>query len=158
MQSSSIDFLFEKINIINSNNKNTIIVENHIGSQIIDLLFFKPKKVLSAKILDKIEDVQTIEVVIIKVKVFKHYKNYFNRNIPYKITVLFNEKKISLIFFSKYTGYLEKIFPLEKEIYIKGKLELYNNNLQISHPEIIDEKILLNKKNYIKLFISRKKS
>ena len=107
--------------------------------------------------MDKIENIQTIEVVIIKVKVLKHYKNYFNRNIPYKITVLFNEKKISLIFFSKYTNYLEKIFPLEKEIYIKGKLELYNNNLQISHPEIIDEKFYPIKK-YIKVVYKQKKS
>ena len=61
MQSSSIDFLFEKINIINSNNKNILIVENHIGPQIIDLLFFKPKKVLSAKVLNKIESIHDIE-------------------------------------------------------------------------------------------------
>ena len=115
MQSSSIDFLFEKINIINSNSKNTIIVENHIGSQIIDLLFFKPKRVLSAVILDKIEDVQTIETVIIKVKVFKHYKNYFNRNIHIK-SPFYLMKKISN-FFSKYTGYLENISIRKRNIY-----------------------------------------
>ena len=41
--------------------KISIIVENHIGPQIIDLLFFKPKKVLSAKVLDKIESIQILK-------------------------------------------------------------------------------------------------
>ena len=77
MQSSSIDFLFEKINIINSNNKNILIVENHIGPQIIDLLFFKPKRVLSAKVLNKIESIQTIETVIIKVKNYQTLSKLF---------------------------------------------------------------------------------
>ena len=93
MQNSSIDFLFEKINIINSNNKNTIIVENHIGPQIIDLLFFKPKRFLSAKILDKIENIQTIEVVIIKVKLSNIIKIILIKNIPYKISLFYLMKK-----------------------------------------------------------------
>ena len=28
-------------------------------------------------------------------------------------------RKISLIFFSKYTGYLKKIYPLEEEVLLK---------------------------------------
>ena len=38
--------------------------------------------------------------------------NYFNKKVPYKISAIFNERKVSLIFFSKYTGYLKKIYCL----------------------------------------------
>ena len=80
--------------------------------------------------------------IIIKVKIIKYHQNYFNKKIPYKISSIFNDRKISLVFFSKYTGYLKKIYPLGKEIFIKGKLEFYNNNYQILHPEIVDEKFI----------------
>ena len=107
MQNSSIDFLFEKLSLLNNNPKNNSLFEIHVGPQIIDLLFFKPKKVLSAKVYDDLEKIEHADNVIIKVKVIKHYQNYFNRKVPYKISVLFNNKKVSLIF-SKYTGYLKK--------------------------------------------------
>ena len=43
------------------------------------------------------------------------------------------------------------------EIFIKGKLELYNNNLQISHPEIIDKKIINNKDSLHQVVYKQKK-
>ena len=157
MQNSSIDFLFEKLNVIYPNSKNNSLFESHIGPQIIDLLFFKPKKILSAKVLNKLEELEHENTVIIKIRVIKHHQNYFNRKVPYKISVLFNRKKISLIFFSKYTGYLKKIYPLEKDLFIKGKLDFYNNNLQITHPEKIDEKIIFNKKSLHQVVYKQKK-
>ena len=81
-----------KLNIL-TNNKYNHLLENHIGPQIIDLFFLNQKRILSAKIIDKIENIETIEVVIIKIKVFKHYQNYFNRNIPYKISMFYLMKK-----------------------------------------------------------------
>ncbi len=157
MQNSSIDILFEKLSLLNSNDKNNSLFESHIGPQILDLLFFKPKKILSAKVYNNLEKIEYMKNIIIKVKVIKHYQNYFNRKVPYKISVLFNNRKISLIFFSKFTGYLKKIYPLEEEIFIKGKLELYNNNLQISHPEIIDKKIINNKESLHQVVYKQKK-
>ena len=157
MQNSSIDFLFEKLSLLNNNPKNNSLFEIHVGPQIIDLLFFKPKKVLSAKVYDDLEKIEHADNVIIKVKVIKHYQNYFNRKVPYKISVLFNNKKVSLIFFSKYTGYLKKIYPLNEEVFIKGKLEVYNNNYQIPHPETIAPKLIRNKKSLHKVVYKQKK-
>ncbi len=157
MQNSSIDILFEKLSLLDNNVKNNSLFESHVGSQIIDLLFFKPKKILSAKVYKNLEEIAYTESIIIKVKVIKHYQNFFNRKIPYKISALFSNRKVSLIFFSKYTGYLKKIYPLEEEVFIKGKLELYNNNLQILHPEIVDKKIIMNKDSLHQVVYKQKK-
>ena len=86
------------------------------------IYFFKPKKVLSAKIYNNIEDIAYTESIIIKVKVIKHYQNFFNRKIPYKISAIFNNRKVSLIFFFKIYWLFKKIYPLEEEVFIKGKL------------------------------------
>ena len=51
MQNTSIDFLLKKISYLKLNDKYNLLLENHVGPQIIDLLFFKPKKILSAKFI-----------------------------------------------------------------------------------------------------------
>ena len=158
MQNTSIDFLFKKIIHLEPNNKYNHLLENHVGPQIIDLLFFKPKKILSAKIIDNLENIEDFSAIIIKVKIIKHYQNFFNRKVPYKISTLFNDKRISLVFFSKHTGYLRKIYPQEKEIFIKGKLEFYNNTYQILHPEIVDKKHISDKKSLHQVFYKQKKT
>ena len=157
MQNSSIEFLFEKLNILSNNTKKNSLFEEHIGQQVIDLLFFKPKKILSAKVFSDLEKIEYTTNIIIKVKVIKHYQNYFNKKVPYRIAVSCNNKKVTLIFFSKYTGYLKKFYPLSQEIFIKGKLELYNNNFQITHPEIINEKLIKNKKSLHEVVYKQKK-
>ena len=94
MQKSSIDILFEKLSLLNSNAKNNSLFESHVGPQILDLLFFKPKKILSAKVYNNLEKIEYMKNIIIKVKLIKHYQNYFNRKVTYKISVLFNNRKI----------------------------------------------------------------
>ena len=94
MQNSSIDILFEKLSLLNNNVKNNSLFESHVGSQIIDLLFFKPKKSLSAKVYNNLEKIEYMKNIIIKVKVIKHYQNFFNRKIPYKLSAIFSNRKV----------------------------------------------------------------
>ena len=44
MQNSSIDILFEKLSLLNSNDKNNSLFESHVGPQILDLLFLSLKR------------------------------------------------------------------------------------------------------------------
>ena len=93
MQNSSIEFLFEKLNILSNDAKKNSLFEEHIGQQVIDLLFFKPKKILSAKVFSDLEKIEYTTNIIIKVKVIKHYQNYFNKKVPYRIAVSCNKRK-----------------------------------------------------------------
>ena len=158
MQNSSIGFLLSEIKNIIPPLKNLSLVESHVGYKIIDLITFKPKKILSAKVCLEIETVSEGEDVIIDIIVLKHYQNYFNKKIPYKITALHKNHKVNLIFFSKYTGYLKKIFLENKKIMIKGKIENYKNSYQITHPEIIKATNLINNNVFLKVVYRQRKT
>ena len=62
--------------------------------------FIYLKKRLTSKIINFAKLVLT-KIFKIEIKILKHYPNYFNKRIPYKITALFKDQKLSLIFFSK---------------------------------------------------------
>ena len=148
MQNSSIDFFLQNIKKIQPPPKKLTLLEKHMGSLIIDFLMFKPSKLISARICKKIEDLEENNEVILEITILRHYQNYFNKKIPYKITSKFEGTNISLIFFSKFTAYLSKIFPINDKVFIKGKLENYKNNYQILHPQIVKKEVVLNK-NYL---------
>ena len=148
MQNSSIDFFLQNIKKIQPPPKKLTLLEKHMGSLIIDFLMFKPSKLISARICKKIEDLEENNEVILEITILRHYQNYFNKKIPYKITSKFEGTNISLIFFSKFTAYLSKIFPINDKVFIKGKLENYKNNYQILHPQIVKKEAVLNK-NYL---------
>ncbi|PPR25921.1 MAG: hypothetical protein CFH34_01216, partial [Alphaproteobacteria bacterium MarineAlpha9_Bin4] len=73
MQNSSIDFLLSEIASILPKEKHLSLIEKHIGKKIIDLIMFKPKKLLSAKLCSNLNNVKNNEDVIIEIKVVKHY-------------------------------------------------------------------------------------
>ena len=158
MQNSPIDFLLSEIKGIKPKLKNLSLIERHIGNKIIDLITFKPKKLLSAKVCFDIEKIPEGEEVIIEIKVLKHYQNYFNKKIPYKITSLHENHKVNLIFFSKFTGYLKKMFLENNKIMIKGKIEIYKNSYQITHPEIIEANKLIKNNIFLKVIYKQRKT
>ncbi len=158
MQNTSIDFLLSEIKDIQPKLKNLLLFESHIGKKIIDLITFKPKKAVISKVIDTLENIENYNSVIIKVKIIKHFQNYYNKRMPYKISVLFKGQEISLIFFSRFTGYLKKVYPINNYVYIKGKIEFYKNSYQVTHPEIINSDSLLNKKNLYQVIYKQKKN
>ena len=71
---------------------------------------------------------------------------------------MFKDQKVSLIFFSKFTGYLRKVYPENQNLFIRGRIELYKKNYQISHPEIINYNSLINNKVFLKVIYKQRKT
>ena len=137
MQNSSIKILLDPIEKIVINRKYAKILKDLIGDQIIDIVFYMPINFIFSSHCIKWEELSDKMNAILKVKIKSHFKNYRVKNSPYIITAIFDYKTINLIFFSKYTGYLKKVFPINSEILINGKVDIFNKKYQISHPEII---------------------
>ena len=131
MQNTSIKILFEQIDALISASKAKQLIKEHIGSRIKDLLHYIPYKIVSADNCLKWSELEDKKKVLIKVKVNKHYKNFKYRNAPYRISVIFDNKTLNLVFFSKFTGYLKDLYPENQIVYITGILAVYNKKFQI---------------------------
>ncbi len=146
MQSTSIFKLFEDIGPYIKNKKTRDVLLSSIGIKIINFLYYLPIKNIESIFCSKCDELKQDQNVIIRVYIKKHYNSYRIRGAPYKISVLFDNKLLYLIFFAKYTGYLKKLYPEGTYLYITGKVDVYKNKFQISHPTIINDQINSNKK------------
>ena len=91
MQNTSIKILLSEIKNLTPKIKKVDLVENHIGNKIVDLITFKPKRFIMAKVCDDTNSIIENQEMIFKIKVIKHYPNFYNRKLPYKIGALFND-------------------------------------------------------------------
>ena len=158
MQNTSINILLSEIKDLTPKVKKVDLIENHIGSNIVDLITFKPKRFIMAKVCNDTNSIVENQEMIFNIKVIKHYPNFYNRKLPYKIGALFKDQKVSLIFFSKFTGYLRKVYPENQNLFIRGKVEIYKRNYQILHPEIINSNSLVNNKVFLKVIYKQRKN
>ncbi len=156
MKNTSIKILFTDISEYISGKNTLKMLKENIGSKLIDLLFYIPYRLISAKYCYKWEELEENKKVAIKVRVIKHYRSFKYIKAPYRIIVSFDKKTLYLVFFSKYTSYLNKIYEENKIITITGTLAIYNKKFQILHPEIIKTESIIKSKNNIKLLYKQK--
>ena len=83
--------------------------------------------------LDKLEigKVLTIKALVLK------YNFPRIRNLPNTVICGEDNKKIKIVFFNSYEGYIRKILPLNKSVVISGKINYYKNSYQITNPTYV---------------------
>ena len=99
----------------------------------------------STKIINlKIGEVQTITLV--------PYKYNFPRirNLPNRIYCKDDTGEMDCVFFHSYEGYIKKVLPLNKEVTVSGKVNLFKNRYQITNPKYISENASLIKNKHNK--------
>ena len=79
----------------------------------------------------EIGKIQTIKVNVLK------YNFPRIRNLPNVVICVNDNKKIKIVFFNSFEGYIRKILPLNKTVIISGKINYYKNNYQITNPTYI---------------------
>ncbi len=84
--------------------------------------------------------------IIVKVKIKKH--NIFFRKKIFRISCESNNIDIDVVFFRGSSTFIKNSLPIDEEKVISGKLELYKNKFQITHPENI---LNINEINEIRL-------
>lgn len=140
-----MDFLFSAISDLKINKYFTDRIKNLVGgSRIIDLLFHLPRYFLERKKIEQITEEDIGKNVILKLRVVDHIppiKGRYGRKTPYQV-VCINDKRqnVVLSFFNyKTPQYLKKILPINSLKIISGKIQRFNNDFEISHPEYIVE-------------------
>ena len=85
----------------------------------------------------KIVDLNNLEVGKIQtIKVLVKKLNFPRiRNLPNKILCEDNTGKIEIVYFNSREGYLRKLFPINQQILISGKINFINKKYQITNPD-----------------------
>ena len=141
-----IDFLFSNILILPSiNKKNVSRIEKLInGNQIIDLIFFRPYNIKARRLLLNHRQAFDKETIITKVEV-DYYEKPGTKSAPFKVYCHNEFGDLVLVFFKIFPGYIKKNFAIGKKIALSGKIEFFNNQPQISHPDFVFPDNLINK-------------
>lgn len=110
--------------------------------KVIDLLYHKPEKVLFRKENPDLRTVQDGDLITVKVVVDDYkipYKNYQ----PHKILCHNQTGFITIVYF-KMLDYMKLMFKEGNEIVISGKVEKFNNELQMTHPDYVNNQNIPN--------------
>jgi ATP-dependent DNA helicase RecG len=114
------------------------VLEKLAGPCVLDLLFHWPVAAVDRRQIKKIEDLQAGTVATIIGKVTSTtFAQYPGR--PSKVTISDDTGHVTLTFFKNPGGYLQKNYPLGKEVAISGRVETYQGMPQLSHPDKVTD-------------------
>ena len=110
------------------------------GDRIIDLLFHLPNGIIDRTYRPKLRDAIAGKICTLKVRVVEHIAPKTNKQ-PYRVIVEDDTEQLTLIFFKVYASSIAKNLPIGAVKIVSGKLESFNGQLQMAHPDYItDEK------------------
>jgi len=107
-----------------------------MGTRIKDLLLTPPSGLIDRSYSPKISDAKTDEICTFTVTVGTHIAPS-NRNRPYRIRVFDETGDMTLTFFKARGDYLRRTLPEGSERIISGKTEVFNAELQMTHPDYV---------------------
>lgn len=107
-------------------------------ARIIDLLWHTPTGVIDRRAEPTISHAVPGTIATLKVRILKHRPSpRGNTKAPYKITCEDDSGRIDLVFFRAERKFIERQLPVGEERYISGRIELYGDTLQMTHPDYI---------------------
>lgn len=129
--------LFSQITSISGlGEKSAKLVSNLLGDKILDLIFHLPSGLIDRTYSPQLINAQIGVVCTLKVKVIEHIAPH-KKSQPYRVVVTDGTEQLILNFFKVYADSIQKNLPVGAERVISGKLERFNNALQMSHPDYI---------------------
>jgi ATP-dependent DNA helicase RecG len=111
--------------------------------RVVDLLFHLPSGAVDRRARPKLNEVQAGQIVTVAVTVDEHRPVPRNRpRAPYRIVTSDDTgQTLTLTFFNAREDYLRKLLPEGEMRYVSGTAEVYDNMLQMVHPDrVVDEK------------------
>lgn len=117
--------------------KNGKLLEKLVGGpKILDLLWHRPIAFVDRRFSPKVKDAPDGKVVTLALRVNKHFPNA-RKGLPYKVWCSDETGAINLIFFHAHKDWLEKQLPMDTDVIVSGRVEYFQGNPQIVHPDAI---------------------
>ena len=117
------------------------LIKDKIGLRVIDSLLNLPTKYINryqkTSIKNSIKgDYITVDVVIVEMNI---KKGFFKRRIPSRIITfgLNNEsnQRLDIVYFNLYSNSFSKLYKINNEYTVSGKIEIFKGIPQITHPD-----------------------
>ncbi|MBE6453196.1 MAG: ATP-dependent DNA helicase RecG [Alphaproteobacteria bacterium] len=106
------------------------------GNKLVNMLWHLPTNIIDRTYAPKLINAIPGKICTIAVKVVEHIAPKTNKQ-PYKVIVEDESEQLTIIFFKVYAQSIAKALPVGSTRVISGKLESYNGQLQMSHPDYI---------------------
>ncbi len=117
--------------------RNAKLLEKLVGGpKVLDLLWHLPIDFVDRRFAPTIKDAPDGKVATLTVTVGKHIPNQ-RKGQPYKVWCTDETGTINLVFFHAHKDYLEKQLPLNETVIVSGRIEYYQGNPQMTHPDAI---------------------
>ncbi len=110
------------------------LVERLAGPLVVDLLWHLPSAIIDRRNAPKVAQARAGEVATLTVTIDEHHVPHSPRQ-PYRIWCSDQTGKLCLTYFNGREDYIKKLLPPGEVRVISGKIELYQGEVQMMHPE-----------------------
>ena len=110
------------------------LFEHLCGPSVVDLLWHLPVDLIDRSYRPKIADALPGRIATLVVTVEAHQPPR-NRRMPYRVRCRDDSGALFLVFFHVKDDYLERILPVGSARVVSGRVEHFNNQVQITHPD-----------------------
>jgi len=107
-----------------------------MGIRVKDLILTPPTGLIDRSFSPTIADAKANEICTFSVTVGRHMKPSDHKR-PYRIRVYDDTGDMTLVFFQARADYLNKILPEGSQRIVSGKTEVFNAELQMTHPDYV---------------------
>jgi ATP-dependent DNA helicase RecG len=112
------------------------LLEELCGPHVADLLWHRPSGLIDRRFHPKVIDAPAGMIATLTVTVDAHVKPYHPRQ-PYRVRCRDETGFLHLVFFHVKGDYLERLLPVGATRVVSGRVEHFNNQIQITHPDHI---------------------
>lgn len=112
------------------------LFESLAGPQVVDLCWHLPSGLIDRRYAPKLSEAMAGKVATLTVRVGEHRAPHNPRQ-PYKVRCFDDSGELDLVFFHVKGDYLARVLPVGEVRVVSGKVEVFNNALQITHPDHI---------------------
>ncbi|MBT7582030.1 MAG: ATP-dependent DNA helicase RecG [Kordiimonadaceae bacterium] len=110
-------------------------LEKVAGSRIVDLLWHMPVEVIDRRASPALKDILFDQIATLEVTIGKHDSAPAKSKKPYRVWCHDDTGTVQLVFFHPRRDYILTQLPEGEKRLISGKVEVYNGQLQMSHPD-----------------------
>jgi len=112
------------------------LIEKIAGAHVLDLLWHLPVALIDRRYQPPIASAENGRIATLAVHVEQHLPAR-NKRMPYKVRCSDESGFLTLVFFRAREDYLKKVLPEGDDVIVSGKVDHFQGEIQISHPDFI---------------------